>query len=214
MNNYPINNNPIELYKNELRRIGYNYNFDDMKDSQIKAIYNEIMKARKVIIDEMKMILNSQGQESGFIAEDSYFAGKSNEVLELELEQLKFRLQQEKRATQNIALGDNPVFDNPEWEIRIPKEKTKKIVEKILTTQKRNDGFFTRMKISKEAFEKEMKKYLNLDKNYEKLTSLDFERLIVLFNQVINQFTNFTASNIDMSGEDQSINPEEYIVFK
>ncbi len=82
----------------------------------------------------------------------------------------------------SYALGDDPMMSEIDYEVILPKEKVRKMINILDNLRRKCSSSYIRC-LSKEFYSRITKKYRNLDENYKNLTSIDFECLINLFNK-------------------------------
>ena len=82
---------------------------------------------------------------------------------------------------------DDPIFSEVDYEITISKDKLREIIYNLDKIRRRKKNKSIEMNLlSKKEYDKITKPFRNLEENYDKLDSYDFERLISFYNRVVS----------------------------
>ena len=183
--------------------VGKRYNLTSLYRSnlhinELRGIKSRLEKEYKrlQIVDQIMEYANVLDKDQDFIVQNMFLGPKSTE----DLEDVLFKLQKEiyelelasKPVVDTIhydasyAIGNDPILDQVEFNITIPKEKVEEIVKTLDTLKRRRKNKSLLLdNISKKDYDRMIAKYRNLDQNYQSLDTIDFEWLINFYNQAI-----------------------------
>ena len=188
------------------RRVGVRFNLTNLYNSpnniddlrRIKAQYEEDNR-RMDIVDKIMYYAEILNKSQEFIAQNMFLGPKSTldledtlfklekELYELELEAMRKETHDTIHYDANFAIGDDPLLDYTEKTIVIPKEKVENIVKTLDTLKRRRKNKSLYLdNIPKKKYDHLLAKYHDLDNNYPKLSTEDFEWLINFYNLAID----------------------------